>query len=213
MTTERARIAILISGRGSNMEAILAKRDAIDADFVGVISSREDAAGLQKADALGLVTRCVPSAAHPTREGYDAALLEVLRDLDADFLVLAGFMRILTDAFVERFAGRIINIHPSLLPAFPGLHAQRQALEAGVKVAGCTVHFVAPGAVDSGPIIAQAPVPVYADDDEASLSARIQVQEHRIYPAALQALVGGAMTLRGGRVVERSHADAIALVG
>lgn len=213
MTTERARIAILISGRGSNMEAILAKRHEIDADFVAVISSREDAAGLQKAEALGLPTRCVPGKAHPTREAYDAALHSMLEELGADFLVLAGFMRILTDEFVARFAGRIINIHPSLLPAFPGLHAQRQALEAGVKIAGCTVHFVAPGAVDSGPIIAQAPVPVYSDDDEASLSARIQVQEHRIYPAALQALVGGAMVLKGGRVVERSHDDAIALVG
>lgn len=193
------------------MEAILAQREQIDADFVGVISSRPEAAGLEKAQTFGIATACVDSSSHVTRASYDAALQQTLETFDADFLVLAGFMRILTDAFVARYEGRIINIHPSLLPAFPGLHAQRQALDAGVKIAGCTVHFVAPGDVDSGPIIAQAPVPVYASDDESSLSARIQVQEHRIYPAALRAVVSGALRLQKGRVVEAARDAAIPL--
>lgn len=200
-TPRRPRVAILISGRGTNMEAILAKRDEIYADFVAVISSSATAKGLQTAqEHYHLPTFVVDVAEHADRAAYDDALHHVLQEQRVDFIVLAGFMRILTDDFVRRYPHRIVNIHPSLLPSFPGLHAQRQALRAGVKVSGCTVHVVVPGDVDGGPIIGQAVVPVYTDDDETSLAARIQKQEHRLYPAALHALFEGRLFLRDGHV-------------
>ena len=213
MSSPRPRVAVLISGSGTNMEVILASRATMDATFVGCISSRADAAGIERAQRHGLDVRVIPAASHPDRAAYDAALQATLDELGATFVVLAGFMRILTDSFVARWRGRMVNIHPSLLPAFPGLHAQRQALEAGVRVAGCTVHFVEPGEVDGGPIIAQAAVPVFDDDTEESLSARIQREEHRIYPAALARLFDGRLRYVDGAVVAGGRADHVPVVG
>lgn len=203
------RIAILISGRGSNMEAILERRAELRGEVVLVVSSRADAAGLERAAAFGVPTRVISGKDFPTREGYDAAMDVLLREQEIDFVILAGFMRILTDEFVAKWQGRLINIHPSILPSFTGLHAQRQALEAGVRVAGCTVHFVEPGEVDGGAIIAQAVVPVYPDDTEDSLAARIQREEHRLYPECVKALLSGALRLEDGKVTARSREDVI----
>lgn len=211
-TTPRLRVAILISGRGTNMDAILAQRDAMNAEFVAVIASKATAAGLCTAqDVYGVPTFVVDAKAHADRAAYDAALASLLQEQRVDFIVLAGFMRILSDAFVRAYPGRIVNIHPSILPSFAGLGAQRQALEAGVRISGCTVHFVAPGAVDTGPIIAQAAVPVYSDDTVDTLSARIQAEEHRLYPAALSAIFAGRLRLEKGRVRSCVRADEIAI--
>ncbi len=184
-------IVILISGRGSNMEAILdaAMPRTIKADLPlnikAVISNRPDAGGLITAAQRGVATRVVDHTTHASRETFDAALAEVIDAFAPDFIVLAGFMRVLTAQFVARYSKRMINIHPSLLPAFPGLHTHRQALAAGVKIHGATVHFVTPQ-LDHGPIIIQAAVPVLPDDDEATLALRVLMQEHRIYPQALK---------------------------
>ena len=183
------RIVILISGRGSNMEAIFKARLPIE--IAAVISNEPKAKGLTTAQAQGIPTVVVPHKAFATREAFDAALdAEILRYKPIDFVVLAGFMRVLTADFVTRYLGRMINIHPSLLPSFPGLHTHQRALQAGVRVHGCTVHFVTPG-LDSGPIIIQAAVPVHAQDSEDTLSARVLHEEHRVYPQALQWLVEG----------------------
>ena len=184
-------IVILISGRGSNMEAILdaAMPRTIKADLPlnikAVISNRPDAGGLITAAQRGVATRVVDHTTHASRETFDAALAEVIDAFAPDFIVLAGFMRVLTAQFVARYSKRMINIHPSLLPAFPGLHTHRQALAAGVKIHGATVHFVTPQ-LDHGPIIIQAAVPVLPDDDEGTLGQRVLAQEHRIYPQALK---------------------------
>lgn len=210
---ERPRVAILISGRGTNMDAILSHRHELPADFVAVVSSRAEAGGLTIArDRYGLPVFVVDAKAHKNRAAYDEALAEVLREQRVDFIVLAGFMRILSDGFVRSYPGAIVNIHPSILPSFAGLHAQRQALDAGVRVSGCTVHFVAPGAVDTGPIIAQAVVPVYSDDTEESLSARIQIEEHRLYPAALRSVFEQRLRLDDGRVVSRVREDEVEII-
>lgn len=207
---ELPRVAILISGRGSNMDAILAQRGTLRADFVAVIASRPDAAGLEIAvREHGVPTFVIDAKAHASRASYDAALDAVLRKQRVDYVVLAGFMRILTDDFVRQYAGRLVNIHPSLLPAFPGLHAHSQALARGVRISGCTVHFVAPGDVDGGPVIAQAVVPLYSDDTVDTLAARIQVEEHRIYPAALRAIFEGRLALQDGIVRAQTRADEI----
>lgn len=203
------RIAILISGRGSNMEAILERRAELRGEIVLVVSSRADAAGLERAAAFGVPTHVISGKEFLIRADYDAAMDALLREHSIDFVVLAGFMRILTDEFVAKWKGRLINIHPSILPSFTGLHAQRQALEAGVRVAGCTVHFVEPGEVDGGAIIAQAVVPVFPDDTEDSLAARIQREEHRLYPESVKALLSGALRLEGGKVMARSREDVI----
>lgn len=185
-------IVILISGRGSNMEAIVAA--AIPgARIAAVISNRPDAAGLNFAAERGIPTRVVDHKAYPSREAFDAALAEAIDALAPDLVVLAGFMRVLTDAFVSRYSGRLLNIHPSLLPSFPGLHTHRRALETGVRVHGTTVHFVTP-TLDCGPIVVQAVVPVLPDDDEATLAARVLVQEHRIYPQAVRWFVEGRLS-------------------
>lgn len=202
MSEPKYRVAILISGRGSNMVRILEHRDSLGAEFVGVVSSRGSAPGLQKAaDQFGLPVRAVEPSAYPSRDEYDQALASVLDELGANFLVLAGFMRILTKSLVERYSGQIVNIHPSLLPSFPGLDAQQQALDAGVRVTGCTVHFVGTGEVDSGPIIEQRVVPVEFGDTEESLSARIQTQEHFAYPDALRKVFSRELVLAGDRVI------------
>jgi phosphoribosylglycinamide formyltransferase-1 len=196
-------VVILISGRGSNMEAIAAAcaGEGWDARIAGVVASRDDAPGLAAARQLGIATAAVDHRAHATREAFDDALADAVDGLAADVVVLAGFMRILGDAFVRRYAGRMVNVHPSLLPAFPGLHTHRRAIDAGCKVAGATVHFVTP-ALDHGPIIAQAVVPVLPDDDEASLAARVLEREHVLYPTALRWLVHDRLRVDGHRVVQ-----------
>lgn len=192
------RIVILISGRGSNMQALLGA--ALPGRVVAVISNRPDAGGLALARDAGVVTAVVDHKAFPDRESFDLALAERVAGFEPDLVVLAGFMRVLTTAFIQRFADRLINIHPSLLPSFPGLHTHRRALEAGVRVHGCTVHFVRPE-VDAGPIIIQAVVPVLPDDDESALAKRVLEQEHRIFPQAVAWFLEGRLAMGpGGRV-------------
>lgn len=200
-------IVILISGRGSNMEAIVAA--AIPGGRIAaVISNRPDAAGLAFAAAQGIETAVVDHRAHADRASFDAELARIIDGYQPDLVVLAGFMRMLTEGFVRRYAGRLINIHPSLLPAFPGLHTHRRALEAGVRLHGATVHFVTE-ALDCGPVIIQAAVPVRADDDEDSLAARVLQQEHRIYPQAVRWFVEGRLSLGSDqRVRVRDETDA-----
>jgi phosphoribosylglycinamide formyltransferase-1 len=194
-------IVILISGRGSNMQSLL---DAVAAGSLpvrvaAVLSNRGDAPGLETAVARGVATRVVDHRAFASRETFDAALAGVIDSFAPDLVLLAGFMRILGDGFVQHFAGRLINIHPSLLPAFPGLHTHRRALAEGVRVHGCTVHFVTPS-LDHGPIIVQAAVPVLDGDDEASLAARVLAQEHRVYPLAMRWLAEERLHVVDGRV-------------
>ncbi|HQR51939.1 MAG TPA: phosphoribosylglycinamide formyltransferase [Burkholderiales bacterium] len=193
------RLVILISGRGSNMEALL--KAELPASVVAVISNRGDAAGLDVATNHDVPTRVVEHREFASRDAFDAALAEVIDGYAPDYVLLAGFMRVLSAAFVARFAGRLINIHPSLLPAFPGLHTHARALAEGVKVHGCTVHFVTP-ALDHGPIIIQAAVPVRADDTEDTLAARVLEQEHRVFPQAVRWLCEERVSVdAGGRVV------------
>jgi phosphoribosylglycinamide formyltransferase-1 len=188
-------IVVLISGRGSNMLALLEAGLPVNA----VISNRADAGGLAAAAARGIATRVVEHRAHPTREAFDAALAAAIDAFAPRLVALAGFMRILTPGFVERYQGRLLNVHPSLLPAFSGLHTHERALAAGVKVHGCTVHFVTP-ALDHGPIVAQAAVPVRPGDDAAALAARVLKQEHIVYPRAVRWFLEGRFDLRNGVV-------------
>jgi phosphoribosylglycinamide formyltransferase-1 len=194
-------IVILISGRGSNMEAIVraCADERWQACVAAVVSNRADAAGLAFARERGIATEVVDHRAFARREAFDDALAERIERHGADVVALAGFMRILGAAFVRRFDGRLINMHPSLLPAFPGLETHRRAIEAGCKASGATVHFVTAD-LDHGPIIGQAVVPVRPDDTEASLAARVLVQEHRLYPRAIRWLVEGALEQRDGVV-------------
>lgn len=199
---------ILISGRGSNMQAL------IDAQLPGhcaaVISNRPAAAGLAWASARGVPTAVVDHKAFPSREAFDVALAEEIEGRGADLVLLAGFMRVLTEPFVRRFEGRLVNIHPSLLPAFPGMHTHEAALQTGVRVHGCTVHFVTP-TLDCGPIIVQAVVPVLPRDDADALASRVLKQEHIVYPQAARGILEGRCRLEGGRVVwstETVFADA-----
>jgi phosphoribosylglycinamide formyltransferase-1 len=190
-------IVVLISGRGSNLQALLEAE--LSGTIVAVVSNRADAGGLAIAAARGVATAVVPHRQHPTREAFDAALIATIDRHRPDLVVLAGFMRILTPGFVAHYRGRLINIHPSLLPAFTGLDTHRRALEAGVKVHGCTVHFVT-DALDHGPIIAQAAVRVMDDDDEATLAARVLAEEHRILPEAVRNFCEQRLVVAGGRV-------------
>jgi phosphoribosylglycinamide formyltransferase-1 len=193
-------VVILISGRGSNMEAIV--RAAIPgARIAAVISNRPEAAGLEFARRHGIATSVVDHKAHPSREAFDTALAQAIDAFAPDLVVLAGFMRVLGEAFVRRYEGRMLNIHPSLLPAFPGLHTHELALQEGCRVHGATVHFVTP-ALDHGPIVVQAAVPVLPDDTPETLAARVLVQEHRIYPQAVRWFVEDRLQLTPeGRVV------------
>lgn len=197
-------IVILISGRGSNMEAIV-RAQIPGARIAAVISNRPDAGGLAFAASHGIPTRVVDHKAYPSREAFDAALADSIDALAPDLVVLAGFMRVLTDGFVSRYSGRLLNIHPSLLPSFPGLHTHQRALEAGVRVHGTTVHFVTP-TLDCGPIVIQAVVPVLPGDDEDALAARVLVQEHRIYPQAVSWFVADRLSIdAAGRVDVRAE--------
>ena len=194
-------IVILISGRGSNMEALIAARDAgnLPVNIAAVISNRPDAKGLETAQRAGIEAHFIDHKAFAGREAFDGALAECIDGFAPDLVVLAGFMRILSEGFVRRYEGRLINIHPSLLPSFPGLHTHQRALEEGVRIHGCTVHFVTP-ALDHGPVIIQAAVPVLDDDTEATLAARILTQEHRIYPQAVRWFAEDKLRLEDGRV-------------
>ena len=206
MTREdiRLRVGVLGSGRGSNLQALLdaAARPGYPARVVVVVSDKERAQVLERARAHGVAAVWLNPKDFGDRAAYDAALGRLLEEHRVGLVCLAGFMRILTPELVRAFAGRVLNIHPSLLPAFPGLHAQRQALDYGVKVAGATVHFVDEG-VDTGPIALQASVPVQPDDTEESLSARILAVEHRIYPEAVRLFAEGRLRLAGRKVIVR----------
>ena len=197
------RIVFLISGRGSNMLAVLeaCRAEGWPALPVAVISNRPGAAGLAAAAAHGVATEVLDHREHADRAAFDAVLAERIDAYRPDWVVLAGFMRILTPDFVRHYEGRLVNIHPSLLPAFPGLHTHRRALEAGCKLAGATVHFVTPE-LDHGPIVAQAAVPVLPGDTEASLAQRVLAAEHRLYPKALRWCVEGSLRLQDGVVTQ-----------
>ena len=196
------RLGILLSGRGSNFMAIADNVAAgrIPAEIAIVISNRPNAPGLEEAERRGLATRMIPSKGLE-REQYDRQVVEVLQEKQVDLVCLAGFMRLLSPYFVSAFPNRILNIHPSLLPAFPGLDAQQQALEYGVTVTGCTVHFVDEN-LDAGPVIVQATVPVLDEDTAGTLSARILKEEHRIYSEAINIILSGRWRIEGRRVLQ-----------
>lgn len=195
------RIVILISGRGSNMEAIVraCAEQGWPAQVVAVLTNRPRAGGLQFAAAQGIATQVVDHKAFSTREDFDDALADAVDAFKPDLLLLAGFMRILGAAFVRRYEGRFLNIHPSLLPSFTGLHTHRRALEAGCKAVGATVHFVTPE-LDHGPIVMQSVIAVYPGDDEHTLATRVLASEHMIYPLAVRWFVQGQLRLQGGVV-------------
>ena len=190
---------ILISGRGSNMRSIVEARTGLEVK--AVISNRPEAQGLEWARSQGIATAVIDHKAHATREAFDAALADEIDRHAPDLILLAGFMRILTPAFMARYPRRILNIHPSLLPSFPGLHTHRRALDAGVKLHGCTVHVVT-SALDAGPIVAQAAVPVVPGDTEESLAARVLEAEHRIYPQVVRWFLEGKVEFLPGDIVQ-----------
>ncbi|MFN4272931.1 MAG: phosphoribosylglycinamide formyltransferase [Aliihoeflea sp.] len=202
MTNRKKRVAILISGRGSNMAALIAAAAEPDfpAEIAGVIADRTDARGLERAGALGVPVQAITPQEHPDKQALDSALDAALGNLGAEYVCLAGYMRLLSPAFVEKWSGRLINIHPSLLPLFKGLDSHRSCLEAGMRIHGCTVHFVT-AEMDAGPIIAQAAVPVLPTDDEDALSARVLKAEHDLYPLALQLVLDGKVRMEDGRAV------------
>jgi len=191
------RIVILISGRGSNLQSILETK--LDAQIAAVISNSPAARGIDIARSFGVDAAVIDHRAFQDRASFDAALADKVDSYSPDLLVLAGFMRVLTEGFIKRFGGRIMNIHPSLLPAFPGLDTHRRALQEGVRIHGCTVHFVTPE-LDHGPIVVQAAVPVLPGDDEVRLAARVLEQEHRIYPQAISWFLDGKLKLEGNHV-------------
>jgi phosphoribosylglycinamide formyltransferase 1 len=194
-------IVILISGRGSNMEAIVRAQqaEAWPARIAAVISNKPDAKGLEFAQSHGIPTAVVPNKEYPSREAFDAALQATIDRFEPDLVVLAGFMRILTASFVEHYAGRMLNIHPSLLPLFPGLHTHRQALDARVEEHGATVHFVT-AELDHGPAVIQARIPVLPGDTEDSLAERLLAEEHVIYPQAVRLFIEDKLSIEGGDV-------------
>jgi phosphoribosylglycinamide formyltransferase-1 len=197
-------IVILISGRGSNMEAIV-RASIPGARIAAVLSNRADAAGLAFARQQGIETRVLDHRQYASREAFDSALAQEIDSFSPDLVVLAGFMRILTPEFTRHYERRMINIHPSLLPAFTGLSTHRRAIEAGCKLAGCTVHFVT-AELDHGPIVAQAAVPILPDDDEASLAARVLAEEHRLYPQVVGWFAADRLVWHGNRVDVRDGA-------
>lgn len=200
--SERKRVAILISGRGSNMVALVdaAAEPDYPAEIICVISDQADAAGLHFASSHGIPTLVVARRDFDSKDAHDAAIEAHLQAFNAEIVALAGYMRLLTPGFVERWQGRMINIHPALLPLFKGLNTHRRALDAGMRVHGCTVHFVTAD-MDDGPVIAQAAVPVLANDTEATLSARVLKQEHRIYPLALRLVAESKAHMEQGRTI------------
>ncbi|MGO8038295.1 phosphoribosylglycinamide formyltransferase [Rhizobium leguminosarum] len=202
MSSPRKRAVVFISGSGSNMMALVAAAKAADypAEIVGVISDKADAGGLAKAAAEGIATFAFPRKDYASKAAHEAAIFSALDELKPDILCLAGYMRLLTATFIQRYEGRMLNIHPSLLPLFPGLHTHQRAIDAGMRIAGCTVHFVTEG-MDEGPVIGQAAVPVFSGDTAESLAARVITIEHQIYPQALRLFAEGRVTMEGGKAV------------
>ncbi|MGZ2379533.1 phosphoribosylglycinamide formyltransferase [Rhizobium brockwellii] len=202
MSSPRKRAVVFISGSGSNMMALVAAAKAADypAEIVGVISDKADAGGLAKAAAEGIATFAFPRKDYASKDAHEAAIFSALDELKPDILCLAGYMRLLTPTFIQRYEGRMLNIHPSLLPLFPGLHTHQRAIDAGMRIAGCTVHFVTEG-MDEGPVIGQAAVPVLSGDTAESLAARVLTIEHQIYPQALRLFAEGRVTMEGGKAV------------
>ncbi|RUM26541.1 phosphoribosylglycinamide formyltransferase [Rhizobium vallis] len=202
MSTPRKRVVVFISGGGSNMMALVAAAKPADfpAEIVGVISDKADAGGLAKAAAEGIATFAFPRKDYASKEAHEAAIFAALDTLSPDILCLAGYMRLLTATFIQRYEGRMLNIHPSLLPLFPGLHTHQRAIDAGMRIAGCTVHFVTEG-MDEGPVIGQAAVPLLTGDTAESLAARVLTVEHQIYPQALRLFAEGRVTMEGGKTV------------
>lgn len=201
MVTGKLRIGALASGGGTNLQSIIdrCKDGSLAAEIVLAISNNPEAGALDRARKAGIPALCINHRDYADREEFDRAVVAALREAGVDLVILAGFMRLVSGLFIEAFPGRIMNIHPALLPAFPGLHVQRKALESGARFAGCTVHFV-DGGVDTGPIIIQAVVPVLGSDTEEALSARILRQEHQIYPRAIQLFAEGRLHIEGRRV-------------
>ena len=199
---KRGRVAVFLSGRGSNFMALreAVESGRINAEIALVFSNKEEAPGFLKAKEWGLETLFLNPKLYPSKEEYDQAILRELKARDIDLVCLAGYMKVLTPHFCDEFAFRTVNIHPALLPSFPGLHVQQKAIDWGVRYSGCTVHFVA-AEVDMGPIILQAVVPVLQDDTEESLAARILVEEHKIYPEAVKLYFEGRIEVRGRRVL------------
>ena len=202
MTAPRKRVVVFISGGGSNMLALLKATKAADypADIVGVISDKADAGGLAKAAAEGIATFAFVRREFASKEAHEEAILSQLEGLSPDIICLAGYMRLLSARFIQAYEGRIINIHPSLLPLFPGLHTHQRAIDAGMRIAGCTVHFVTEG-MDEGPAVGQAAVPVLTGDTADSLAARVLTVEHQIYPQSLRLLAEGSIRMEGGKAV------------
>lgn len=200
--TGRKRVVVFISGSGSNMLALAKACEAPDwpAEIVCVISDKASVGGLAKAGALGIPTRAFERKAFASKAEHEAAILAALDEIRPDIICLAGYMRLLSGAFIRRHEGRILNIHPSLLPLFPGLNTHQRAIDAGMKIAGCSVHFVTEG-MDEGPIAAQAAVPVLANDTAETLAARILTVEHRLYPLALKLVAEGKVLMQDGRAV------------
>ncbi|MFP6746503.1 MAG: phosphoribosylglycinamide formyltransferase [Alphaproteobacteria bacterium] len=203
----RYKIAILISGRGSNMAALIdaCREETYPAEVALVLSNRADAPGLEIAKAANIATQVIEHGEFESREAFDAAMTEALAASGVRLICLAGFMRLLSAEFCQRWRDSVINVHPSLLPAFKGLHVHERMLETGVRIAGCTVHFVRP-AMDEGPILVQAAVPIAADDTPETLAARILVQEHRIYPLAVRLIAEGRARPAGGMVAIDNYA-------
>ncbi|MBY3369438.1 phosphoribosylglycinamide formyltransferase [Rhizobium laguerreae] len=210
MSTPRKRVVVFISGSGSNMMALVAAAKATDypAEIVGVISDKADAGGLAKAAAEGIATFAFPRKDYASKDAHEAAIFSALDELSPDILCLAGYMRLLTATFIQRYEGRMLNIHPSLLPLFPGLHTHQRAIDAGMRIAGCTVHFVTEG-MDEGPVIGQAAVPVLSGDTAESLAARVLTVEHQIYPQALRLFAEGRVMMEAGRAVSAEASTAV----
>ncbi|EJJ27989.1 phosphoribosylglycinamide formyltransferase [Rhizobium sp. CF142] len=202
MTSPRKRTVVFISGGGSNMMALVqaAKAEDYPAEIVGVISDKADAGGLAKAAAEGIPTFAFVRKDYASKDAHEAAILAALDELSPDIICLSGYMRLLSGAFIQRHEGRIINIHPSLLPLFPGLHTHQRAIDAGMRIAGCTVHFVTEG-MDEGPVIGQAAVPVLAGDTADALAGRVLTIEHQLYPQALRLFAEGKVKMEGGKAV------------
>ena len=204
MLSKKMKIAVLVSGRGSNLQAIInsIERNELNAHLSLVVSNTKNAFALTRAEKHGIESIFINPASYPSRRKFDQVMANKLKEMSIDLICLAGYMRILGEEFIQTFSGKIINIHPSLLPAFPGLNAQKQAVEYGVKFSGCTVHFVDEG-VDSGPIILQTAVPVYDYDEEKTLSQRILEQEHHLYPKAIKLITENKLTLTGRTVTQK----------
>lgn len=198
---KKLKLGVLASGGGTNLQSIIdqCQQQQIDAEIVLVLCNNPDAGALQRAEKAGLPNTCINHRDFSDRASFDQAVVDALKAAGVELVVLAGFMRIISEVFVEAFPNRIINIHPALLPAFPGLHVQKKAIEYGARFSGCTVHFVDTG-VDTGPIVIQAVVPILDDDTEDSLAARILKQEHKIYPKAIQLIAEGRVKIEGRRV-------------